>query len=102
MASNEPPNALQLKDVYSVAQLVGEQFQKLITRFGNTYTADLVDTVIGALEHLEGSVEEVNRLKTRLCKLLLENDNLVKEKEKIKVDLQNNAVSSVSQVATYM
>ena len=84
---------LQLKDVYRIAQQIGEQFQKLIKNLGSSYTEDLLDTVIKSLEHLENYVEEVNKLKRRVCKLLLDNDNSVKENERMKLDLDKNTVS---------
>lgn len=85
---------LQLKDVYDIAQSVGESFQLLIQRFGNASFAELVNTVVNALEHLETFVQENQKLQARLCKLLLGNDKLLKDNEKLKAESQENLVSS--------
>lgn len=92
-ASASAVNPLQLKNVYDIAQSVGEQFQVLIERFGNSHLATLIDTVVNVLEHLEVFVEENQKLQARKCQLLLENDNLLKELEELKRECQKNAVS---------
>lgn len=86
--------ALQLKDVYDIAQSVGEQFQLLVERFGNACMAELVNTVVGALEHLEMFVQDNQKLQARVCKLLLDNDSLLKESEQLKTESLTNAVSA--------
>ena len=92
VASVQP--SLQLKDVYDTAQSVGEQFQKLIEQFGNSYFAELVTTVVEVLEHLETLVQDNQKLQARVCKLLLDNDNILKENQKLKDEAVNNIVSS--------
>ncbi len=94
MASELQPLQLQLKDVYAIAQSIGEQFQTLIQQFGNSYLGEVVDSVVNALEYLETFVEDNQKLQARICKLLLNNDNLVKENEKLKVEAQRSAVSN--------
>ena len=84
--------ALQMKDVYDKAQLVGEQFQTLIQQFGNTYFGELVDTVVEVLEHLENFVQDNQKLQARVCKLLLENDTLLKENQKLKDEAAHHIV----------
>ena len=94
MATEVPQVAvLQLKDVYGLAQSVGEQFQALIQQFGNTYLAELVNTVVGVLEHLEVLVEDNQKLQARICKLLLDNDTLLKENERLKAEAKKSDVS---------
>ena len=83
----------QLKDVYAIAQEVGEQFHGLIQQFGNSYLSDLVNTVVHTLELLETSVGNNQELQARTCKLLLDNDTLVKENQRLKVEAQKNSVS---------
>lgn len=97
MASELQP-VLQLQDVYEIAQSVGEHFQQLIERFGNASFADLVNTVVNALEHLETFVQDNQKLQARLCRLLLDNDKLLKENEKLKTEAQNNMVSITSSI----
>lgn len=84
--------ALLLKDVYDRAQLVGEQFQTLIQQFGNSYFGELVNTVVDVLEHLENFVQDNQKLQARVCKLLLENDTLLKENQKLKDEATHNTV----------
>lgn len=94
MASELPDlPALQLKDVYDIAQLVGEQFQTLIQQFGNSYLAEVVNTVVGALEHLETLVQDNQQLQARICKLMLDNDSLLKEGELLKAETKKNNVN---------
>ncbi len=76
---------LQLKDVYDIAQRVGEEFQNLIANFGNSHTATLVETVIAVLEHLENTVDLSNQLRMKHCQMLLDRDNLVRDQEEMKV-----------------
>lgn len=85
--------ALQLKDVYDIAQSIGEQFQQLVQRVGNTCMAELVNTVVSVLEHLETFVQDNQKLQARVCKLLLDNDSLLKENEQLNIESQKNAVS---------
>ncbi len=91
---SEVQPTLQLKDVYDTAQSVGEQFQILIQQFGNSYFAELVNTVVDVLEHLENFVQDNQKQQARVCKLLLENDSLLKENQRLKDEAVNNAVSS--------
>lgn len=93
MASEMQPT-LQLKEVYDIAQSVGEQFQALIQKFGDSYLAELLDTVVGILEHLENFVQGNQKLQARLCKLLLDNDSLLKENELLKAESQKATVRS--------
>lgn len=99
MASELLP-ALQLKDVYAIAQSVGEQFQSLIQQFGNTYLAELVNTVVGVLEHLETLVQDNQKLQARICKLLLNNDSLLKESEHLKAEAKKNDVRALYSSST--
>ena len=86
---------LQLKDVYDIAQSVGEQFQLLVQRFGSGCLAELVNTVVRALEHLETFVQGNQKLQARVCKLLLDNDSLLKENEQLKTESQKQDVGDV-------
>lgn len=86
---------LQLKDVYDFAQSVGEGFQLLIKRFGDSSFVDLVNTVVNVLEYLETYVQDNQELQAQMCKLLLDNDKLLKENENLKAESQKNAVSLV-------
>lgn len=95
--ASELQSALQLKDVYDLAQNVGERFQLLIQRFGNSSFTELVNVVVNTLEHLETFVQDNQKLQARLCKLLLENDRLLKDNEKLKTESQQNLVSSSCQ-----
>lgn len=92
--ASELQSVLQLKDVYDIAQSVGERFQLLIQRYGEASFADLVNTVVNALEHLEIFVQDNQKLQAQLCKLLLDNDELLKENEKLKTEAQKNTVSN--------
>lgn len=78
MASDNPQQ-LQMKDIYDLAQKVGEQFHRLLGQFGNTYLAEHISTVVLALEYLEGTFEENQRLQVKNGKLMLDNDNLARE-----------------------
>lgn len=98
MASELQP-VLQLKDVYDIAQNVGEHFQLLIQRFGNASFSELVNIVVNVLEHLETFVQENQKLQARLCKLLLDNDKFLKDNEKLKAESQHNSVSSSCSLA---
>ena len=95
MASDLQPT-LQLKDVYDIAQSVGEAFQLLIKRFGDSSFVDLVNTVVNVLEHLETYVQDNQKLQAQLCKLLLDNDKLLKENETLRTESQKNTVSSLA------
>ena len=85
--------SIQLKDVYNIAQKVGEEFQTLIQKFGGSHTAMLVEMVIAILEHLENLVDVANHIQIKHCQLLLHRDNLLREKEEIKVSFQSISVS---------
>ena len=91
MASELQP-ILQLKDVYDIAQNIGEQFQALIQRVGNASCAELVSTVVGALEHLEAFVQDNQKLQARVCRLILDSDSLLKENERLKTDSKRHSV----------
>ncbi len=93
MASEMQP-ILQLKDVYDIAQSVGEHFQQLTQRFGNASFVDLVNTVVNSLEHLETFIQSNQKLQARVCKLLLDNDSLLKENDNLKIESLKNAVSA--------
>ena len=92
---------LQVKDVYDIAQSVGEQFQVLIQHFGISYLGELVNTVVDALEHLETYVQDNQKLQTRVVKVLLDNDNLIKENELLKAESQKNAVSIETNIFSF-
>lgn len=78
MATDYSPQ-LQMKDIYDLAQKVGEQFHHLLSQFGNTYLAEHISTVVKALEYLETTFEENQRLQVKNGKLMLDNDNLARE-----------------------
>lgn len=91
-----PSCPLQLTDVYEIAEKVGEHFQQLISQFGPTHLTTLIPTVVGALEHLETSVQESHSLQISNRKLMLKNDNLAKEREeRIKLSNEVEVGSSV-------
>lgn len=94
MASELQP-IKKLKDVYEIAQLVGEQFQSLMERFGNSHFVELVNTVVNSLEHLETCFQDNQKLQARTCKLLLDNDSLLKENEQLKARSKKNDVRVV-------
>ena len=79
MASESTPPQLQMKNIYDLAQKVGEQFHQLLGQFGNTYLAEHISTVVKVLEYLETTFEENQRLLVKNGKLTLENDTLARE-----------------------
>ena len=78
--------SIQMKDVYNIAQRVGEEFQSLIEKFGCTHTAAIVELVVGILELLESSVDFSHNLQMKQCSMLLDRDNLIRDKEEMKVN----------------
>jgi len=79
-------SSLQIKDVYNVAQRVGEEFQSFIQNFGSTHTAAIVELVISVLELLESSVDLSHNLQMKQCSMLLDRDNLMRDKEEREVN----------------
>ena len=81
---------LQFADVHKLAKSIGQEFQRIIEEYGGNCVSVLVPTVVDALEYLELYVEEHQKLRTQNYKLMLENDNLVAERElRMKLALEN-------------
>lgn len=81
---------LRLTDVHAMAETVGREFKGLTDKFGASCVMGLVPPVVEALERLEVYVESYQKLQTRLCELLMENDTVAYEREqRAKLTVEN-------------
>lgn len=81
---------LRLSDVHAMADTVGREFKELTDKFGASCVMGLVPPVVDALERLEVYVESYQKMQTRLCELLMENDTVAYEREqRAKLTVEN-------------
>ena len=75
-----------------MADTVGREFKGLADQFGGSCIVQLVPPVVEALERLEAYVESYQKMQTRLCELMMENDTVAYEREqRAKLAVENEA-----------
>ena len=70
---------LTTADVYEEASLIGQDFEKIIERFGHEAVVELMPKIIRVLERLELIVREREKDRLEIDELKLENERLYLE-----------------------
>lgn len=70
---------LTTADVYEEASLIGQDFEKIIERFGHDAVIDLMPKIIRVLERLEVVVGQKDKARLEIDELKLENERLYLE-----------------------
>ena len=70
---------LTTADVYEEASLIGQDFEKIIERFGHDAVIDLMPKIIRVLERLELIVGQNDKARLEIDELKLENERLYLE-----------------------
>ena len=96
LKSSLPGPNLTVNDVYSMTTRIAQEIQAVVSVYGTVGLQELVELVVRSLEYLEHYVAETERLNTENCRMLLDLDKLMVEKESHKL------LRSEFQVYTYM